>query len=186
MSTTAGKVTKKTSAWTMDTSHPSVEYAVRHMVSTAVRDHFAKFHLDLDFNESDLKRSSVEARIEAASIDTRDEKRDAHLRSADFLDAEQYPHILFKSRRIESLDAGRFRIVGDLTIRDVTREVVLHATLSGMGKRTWGPLVAGFNAETRINRGDYGLVWNVGLETGGLLVGDEVKISLEVEAVSQT
>jgi polyisoprenoid-binding protein YceI len=185
MATVGEKSTEKTSTWTIDPAHSSVECTVRHMLVTSVRGRFAKFDIDLDFNESNPERSSVEARIDAASIDTRNDKRDAHLRSADFLDVEQYPYIVFKSRRIEPMEQGSYRIVGDLTIHDVTREVVLDAAFAGIGKSPWGTMVAGFNAETRINRKDYGLTWNVGLETGGVMVGDEVRISLDIEAVKQ-
>lgn len=186
MSTTVDNAEQKTPAWTMDPSHSSVGFAVRHMMFTTVRGSFPKFNIDLNFDESNPERSSVEARIDAASIDTRDEKRDEHLRSADFLSAEQYPNIVFKSRRIEPDRENRYRIIGDLTIRDVKREVAMDATLAGSGKTPWGATVAGFSAETMISRKDFGLTWNVGLETGGLLVGDELKISLDVEAVKQS
>ncbi|MGE5619311.1 MAG: YceI family protein [Sphingomonadaceae bacterium] len=176
---------RATSSWVMDHAHSSVEFAVKHMVITTVRGRFAQFQADLDFDPAAPELSSVEARIDAASIDTRSADRDAHLRSPDFLDVERYPHILFRSKRVEPLGAGRYRIVGDLTIRDVTREVALDATFAGVGKNPWGKQVAGFSAETAINRKEFGLNWNVALETGGWLVGDEVRIFLEMEATQE-
>jgi polyisoprenoid-binding protein YceI len=185
MANVVEKVTEKTAIWTMDPAHSSVGFAVRHMMFTTARGSFAKFDISLSFDEANPERSSVEARIDTASINTGDEKRDEHLRSADFLSAEQYPNIVFQSRRVETVGQERYRIIGDLTMRDVKKEVVLDATFAGTGKSPWGTMVAGFNAETRINRKDFGLTWNVGLETGGVLVGDQVKIALEIEAVKQ-
>ncbi|MCL4368315.1 MAG: YceI family protein, partial [Actinobacteria bacterium] len=120
MSASAETKSAKT-VWTVDKAHTSVEFAVKHMMFTTVRGRFAAFNIDVDFDEANPERSSVEATIEAASIDTREPDRDAHLRSADFLDAEKYPQLVFKSRRIERTNGGRYQIIGDLTIRDVTR-----------------------------------------------------------------
>jgi len=184
MSTTVESQQKRTT-WSVDPAHSSVEFAVKHMMFTTVRGRFTRFQIDPQFDEVDPERSSVEVRIDAASIDTRNADRDAHLRSPDFLNAEQFPTITFKSRRVEKVEEGHYRIVGDLTIRDVTREVVLDAGFGGIAKGPWGNSVATFSAETRINRKDFGLVWNVALETGGWLVGDEVKIAVEVELVKQ-
>ncbi len=171
--------------WTVDKAHTSVEFAVKHMMFTTVRGRFAAFDIDVDFDEANPERSSVEARIEAASIDTRDANRDAHLRSADFLDAEKYPQLVFKSRRIERASNGRYRIFGDLTIRGVTKEVVLDTEFVGTGKNPWGATVAAFSSEAKIDRKEFGLNWNAALEAGGWLVGDEVKIQLEVELNQQ-
>ncbi len=171
--------------WSVDKAHTSVEFAVKHMMFTTVRGRFAEFEIDVDFDETNPERSTLEARVEAATIDTRDVNRDAHLRSADFLDAEKYPQLVFKSRRIERASNGRYRIIGDLTIRGVTREVVLDTEFVGTGKNPWGANVAAFSAETKIDRKDFGLNWNAALEAGGWLVGDEVKIQLEVELNQQ-
>ncbi len=185
MATVVDQGTEKVSTWVIDPAHSSVEFAVKHMVIATVRGRFARFDVDLDFNEAHPELSRVEVRIEAASIDTRVADRDAHLRSADFLDADNHPFVTFKSKRIEPATPGVYRIVGDLTIRDVTREVALNTTFSGLAMSPWGTQVAAFSAEARINRSDFGLTWNHTLETGGVLVGDEVRVLLEVEAVKQ-
>lgn len=175
----------KKSAWALDPSHSSLEFSARHMVIATVKGRFTSFQVDVDFDEETPERSSLEARIDAASIDTRDAQRDQHLRSPDFLDVEKYPHITFKSKRIERRSGDRYSIVGDLTIKGVTREVSLDTTFAGVARDPWGNLHAGFAAETTINRKDFGLVWNVALETGGFLVGDTVKISIEAELVKK-
>lgn len=182
--TAAGQITR-TSSWTLDPVHSGVQFAVKHMVVTTVRGKFTRFQVDVDFDETSPERSGVQARIDASSIDTGAPDRDAHLRSPDFLDAERYPEIVFRSSRIDPIRGDRYRITGDLTIRDVTREVVLDATLGGVGKNPWGQQVAGFSAETAINRKEFGLNWNAALETGGWLVGDDIKIHLEVEAIKR-
>jgi polyisoprenoid-binding protein YceI len=184
MATTQGLL-KTRQAWTLDPNHSSVEFAVKHMVVTTVRGRFTRFQVEVDFDPANPERSTVEARIDASSIDTGVADRDAHLRSPDFLDADSYPEIVFRSRSIESRAGNDYRIVGDLTIRDVTREVALNATLGGVGKNPWGQEVAGFSAETKVNRKEFGLNWNAALETGGWLVGDDIKISLELEAIRQ-
>ncbi len=171
--------------WAVDPVHSSVEFAVKHMMVTTVRGRFERFEVRVDFDEANPERSAVEARIEAASIDTRAADRDAHLRSPDFLHAERFPYLTFRSRRIERAGEHKYRIIGDLTIRDVTREVVLDTRFEGIGKSPWGKRVAAMSAETAINRKDFGLVWNVGLETGGWLVGDDVGIHIELELVEQ-
>lgn len=168
--------------WTIDPAHSLAEFGVRHMMVSTVKGRFKDVEGTLIIDDSDLSKSSVHVEIAAASIDTRDEKRDAHLRSADFLDADNYPTITFTSTKVEPRGANDLRVTGDLTIRGVTRPVELKATFNGRGKSPFGQEVIGYSATTSINRKDFGLVWNVGLETGGVLVGDEVKISLEVEA----
>jgi polyisoprenoid-binding protein YceI len=172
-------------SWKLDQAHSQITFIVRHMMITNVRGRFETFDTKVDWNEADPTRSSVEVTIDVASINTRDAQRDGHLRSPDFFDAEKYPTITFKSKRIEKIDDARGRIVGDLTIRDVTREVVLDAEFSGQGKNPYGMTVAGFTTTTKINRKDWGLNWNVALETGGWLVGDEIKIEVELELIKQ-
>jgi polyisoprenoid-binding protein YceI len=172
-------------SWKIDPSHSEVTFSARHMMISNVRGRFEKFTGTVDFNETDPARSTVDVQIEAASINTRDSQRDAHLRSPDFLNADLFPYLTFKSKRIELVDAENGRIYGDLTIRDTTREVVLDATFNGMSKSPWGSTSAGFSASTRINRKDWGLTWNVALETGGVLVGDAIHINLEVEIVKE-
>jgi polyisoprenoid-binding protein YceI len=128
----------------------------------------------------------VEATIDAASIDTGDAERDAHLRSAEFLDVERYPAITFKSQQVERVAENQLRVVGDLTVRGVTRQVDLATTYNGRGRNPWGQEVAGFTATTKINRKDFGLTWNVALESGGFLVGDTLDVLIEVQAVKQS
>lgn len=171
--------------WQIDPTHTSVEFAVRHLMVTTVKGTFRKVSGTIDFDEADFARSSVEVAIDAASIDTGEPKRDGHLRSPDFLDVENFPVITFRSRRIEPKGNGHHRIVGDLTIRGVTREVVLEAAYAGQQKDPWGNLRAGFSATTVINRDEYGAAWNVPLEAGGVVVGEQVRISLDVEAIKQ-
>ena len=173
------------STWQIDPDHSHVEFAVRHMMVSTVKGRFSTLSGVIKLDETDMTRSSVEVTIDAASIDTRDPQRDEHLRSPDFLDVGRYPHITFRSRQVEPLGERHLRVIGDLTIRDVTREVALDTTEEGRMRDPWGGERAGFSARTAINRKDFGLKWNVPLEGGGILVGDEVKISLEVEAVRQ-
>jgi polyisoprenoid-binding protein YceI len=153
------------------------------MVST-VKGRFAGLQGTITDVADDPQRSSVAIELDAASITTADERRDAHLRSADFLDAENYPTISFKSRRIEGT-RDAFKLIGDLTIRGETREVALDVTLNGIGQSPFGTTVAGFSASTKLNRKDFGLNWNVALEAGGVLVGEQIKIEIELEAVKQ-
>lgn len=171
--------------WVIDQSHSLVEFAVKHMMFTTVKGRFAQLEGTIVEHRADHSLSSVSVTIPAASIDTRDEKRDAHLRSADFFDVEKYPSITFKSTGVTAKGGDEFEVRGDLTIKDVTRSVVLRASRTGEGKNPWGQTVAGFNAETKINRKDFGLTWNVALETGGVLVGEDIRVSLEIEASAQ-
>jgi polyisoprenoid-binding protein YceI len=173
----------QSSRWEIDPSHSDVNFTVRHMVVTKARGRFTRWNGAIELDEADPMRSSVEVRIEAASIDTGHAERDGHLRSADFFDAENHPQITFKSTGIERVDDERYRIEGDLTMRGVTRRVVLDAEMGGTAADPWGSRRAGFSAHTRVNRKDFGLTWNQALETGGLLVGETVDIGLEVEAV---
>ncbi len=171
------------SEWTIDASHTLVEFAVKHMMIATVKGRFGEVSGKIVLDEASLENSSVEVEIDAASIDTRNADRDAHLRSADFFDVETHPKLTFRSRRVELEGEGRFRVIGDLTIRGTTREVVLEVEDQGRGKDPWGGERAAFSARTEIDRTDFGLTWNAALETGGVLVSDRVRISLEVEAV---
>ena len=172
-------------SWQIDPSHSEIQFAVRHMMISTVRGRFTEFTGTVELDEAAPTHSSVEVQIAAASIDTRDPRRDAHLASPDFFDAEQYPYLTFKSKRVEQTDANHGRILGDLTIRDVTKEVVLEVEYAGQAKSPWGTISAGFSAHTTISRKDWGLTWNQSLETGGVLVGDEIKIAIEIEVVKQ-
>jgi polyisoprenoid-binding protein YceI len=172
-------------SWKIDPSHTRAVFSVRHMMISNVHGQFHNVAGTVNFDEANPTRSSVDVQIEAASIDTNDERRDGHLRSADFLDAENYPYLTFVSKRIEVIDEDHGRIYGDLTIRGVTREVALTTEYNGQAKGPYGQQSAGFTASTKLNRKDFGLTWNMGLETGGVLVGDTVNISIELEIVKQ-
>jgi polyisoprenoid-binding protein YceI len=172
-------------SWQVDGAHSAVNLTVRHMVISKVRGRFTKWSAKLALDSADLSRSAVEVEIEAASIDTGVADRDNHLRSADFLDAQKFPTLRYRSRRVEAPSKDRLRVTGDLTIRDVTREVVLDVEYGGQGKDPWGNQRVGFSATTSINRKDFGLTWNQALETGGLLVADRVDIEIELQAIRQ-
>jgi polyisoprenoid-binding protein YceI len=169
--------------WEIDSKHTALEFAVKHMMFATVKGRFAGVKGTIEIDERDPTRASVEVEIDARTIDTREEQRDAHLRSADFFDVDRYPTIRFRSVRVERIGEKQARVNGDLTIRDVTRPVVLDATFLGRGTNPWGQEVAGFHAETTINRKDFGLHWNAPLEAGGFLVGDEIKVEADVEAI---
>jgi polyisoprenoid-binding protein YceI len=171
--------------WVIDPSHSQVGFSVRHMMLTKARGHFDRYSGTVEFDEQSPASSAVNVTIEADSIDTRDEKRDEHLKSPDFLDVATFPHITFLSKKVEVVDDTHGKIIGDLTIRGVTNEVVLETEYNGQSKSPWGTTSAGFSAEAKISRQDWGLTWNVALETGGMLVGDEVTISIELEIVKQ-
>lgn len=172
-----------TNNWNLDTVHSGINFTVRHMVVSKVRGRFAKFSGSVALDEGDLTRSVVEATIDTSSIDTGTAQRDDHLRSADFFDVERFPEIRFRSTRIEKLGADRYRLTGELTIRDVTRPITLEAEYGGRGKDPWGNERVGFTAKGTLDRKDFGLKWNQVLETGGVLVSDRVEIELEVQAV---
>jgi polyisoprenoid-binding protein YceI len=181
MSTTAPAPARTT--WKIDPAHSQIEFAVRHMMITTVKGRFSGVEGTVAIDEADPSNSTVEVRIDASTIDTRDAQRDTHLRSADFFDVAQFPHVTFTSKRIADRSGNAFKLVGDLTIHGVTREVILDVIEEGRGKDPWGGERAGFSASTKINRKDYGLHWNQTLEAGGLLVGEDVKIFLELELV---
>jgi polyisoprenoid-binding protein YceI len=170
--------------WEIDPAHTLVEFGVKHMMFTTVKGRFTAVRGVINCaDEADASSASVVAEIDATSVNTADEQRDAHLRSDEFLDAERHPQVTFKSTTVQRLDTEHLRVTGHLTIRGVTREVLLDTTFNGTGKNPYGKEVAGFTAETTINRKDFGLTWNAALESGGLLVGDKLEILIEVQAV---
>ncbi len=171
--------------WEIDSAHTDVGFSVKHLMISTVRGRFSDVRGTIRIDDDDLTTAIVQVEIGAASIDTRQQQRDDHLRSGDFFDVEKFPTIEFESRRIERIENDRYRVVGDLTIRDVTREVVLDATQEGRGRDPWGGERLGFSATTTIDRRDFGLTWNQALETGGLVVGNEIRITLDVEAVKK-
>ena len=169
-------------SWNTDPQHSSVEIAVRHMVVSTERGRFDDFSVEADIDEDHLTRSRGTVRVKTASVNTREEQRDAHLRSPDFFDAERHPELTFVITRVEGSD-GEYRVTGDLTIKDVTREVTLDAEITGPVADPWGNTRLGLSAAGKLNRKDFGLTWNVVTEAGGLLVGDEVKLTIDAEFV---
>jgi len=171
------------SSFQLDKAHSSVEFTVRHMMISKVRGRFDSFSGTFDIDEQNPANSRVEVSIDAASINTREEQRDAHLRSGDFLDVEKFPALTFKSSSVEVTGKSSAKVHGNLTIRDVTKPVVLDVEFVGQSQSPWGQTAYGFEASTKISRKEWGLVWNVALETGGWLVADEIQIGLEVELI---
>jgi polyisoprenoid-binding protein YceI len=163
--------------------HTQVEFAAKHMGLMTVRGHFTSVRVGIDLNEDDFTASSVEATIDTDSLVTNDARRDAHLKSPDFLNVEQFPTMSFRSTGIQRASHDQYKMTGDFTIRNVTRPLTLDVVYSGQAKDPMGGVHAGFSAHTAINRKDWGLTWNVALETGGLLVSEEVKLALEVEVI---
>lgn len=168
--------------WKLDPSHTLVEFSAKHLMITTVKGRFTDVEGFIHADEKDIKDSSVEATLKAATIDTRTEQRDNHLRSADFLEVEKYPEIRFRSTRIEG-NKQEFKLTGDLTIRGVTRPITLDVTFEGQTKDPWGGERVGFSASGKLDRRDFGLTWNVMLEAGGMTVSNDIKINIEVEAV---
>ena len=181
---TATQAGRKTT-WKIDPAHSHVGFAIKHLMIATVRGSFRQVEGTVTVDETDPTTANIEVIIPTASVSTGDEKRDGHLRSPDFFDVERFPNMTFRSRRVEATGGDEFRVVGDLTIRDVTKEVVLNVELLGRAKDPWGQEKAGFEATTKFKRSDYGLTWNAALETGGVLVGDEVKVSIEAELTKQ-
>ena len=171
--------------WKIDPSHSAIAFSVRHMVVSKTRGRFTRWSGELRFDPDNPSASSVEVKIDPGSVDTADADRDGHLRSADFFDVERFPTASFRSTSVEDRRGDRYRVTGDLTVHGVTKPVVLEVTFEGSGKDPWGGERAGFSASTSIDRKQFGLEWNKALETGGLLVGEKVDLTLEIEAVKQ-
>ena len=171
--------------WEIDSSHSGIHFSVRHLVIAKVRGQFARWTGTVQVPDGDVSKASVEVVIDATSIDTGVADRDTHLKSADFFDVAKYPELVFKSNGVEAQDGDRLKLLGSLTIKDVTREVALDVERHGEVKDPWGNQRAAFSAKTSINRGDFGLTWNQALETGGVMVGDTIQIEIEIEAVKQ-
>jgi len=166
----------------IDKSHSSIMFAVKHMVVSKVKGEFNEYSGTILYDEADVTKSSVEVTIKTASIDTKDQKRDDHLRSPDFFDAEKHPEITFKSKRVEKAKDG-FVAVGDLTMHGVTKEITIPFEITGVINDPWGNTRMGVSAELELNRQDYGVSWSQKLDTGGLVVGDDVGIEIEIEAI---
>lgn len=170
--------------YALDPSHSTVEFIVKHLMISKVRGRFAAFQGAIELAPGSDLPQAITANIEAASIDTREAQRDAHLKSADFFDVENFPNLTFESTRIEGTPDA-FRVRGNLMIHGVTREVELAGSFEGRGADPWGGQRVGYSAHATISRKDYGLTWNAALETGGVVVGDEVRIELNVEGILQ-
>jgi polyisoprenoid-binding protein YceI len=171
------------STYSVDTAHSEVSFTVRHMVFAKVRGHFKTWTVALGYDPQNPTKSTVQVEIDAASIDTHEAQRDGHLKSADFLDTEKFPKIVFKSKRIEPTGKGNYKIIGDLTIRGATNEVSLDVEETGRGKDPWGNDRLGFSAKGSIERSQWGLKWNQALETGGVLVADKLDIDVEAQVI---
>jgi len=168
--------------WQLDPIHSSITFSIRHLVISKVRGRFGKWTGTVQLDK-DLAASFVQVKIDAASIDTNEPDRDAHLRSADFFHVDRFPEIAFTATRIESLGENRYRVAGDLTIHGVTRQVEMEAEETGRVKDPWGNDRIGFGAKAEINRKDFGLTFNQALDAGGMMLGDRVDITIEVEAL---
>jgi polyisoprenoid-binding protein YceI len=172
--------------WNIDPTHAELGFAVRHLMLSTVRGRFGAVTGTVKVDEDNPKNSKIDVTVDVTSIDTRQEMRDNHLRSADFFDAATHPSLHFVSKRIDGDIDDEFKVVGDLTIRGTTREVTLDVTMQGRAQDPWGNERAGFEAKGKINRTDFGLNWNQALEAGGVVVGDEVKMTIDVELVRQS
>jgi polyisoprenoid-binding protein YceI len=175
----------RTERWEIDSSHSSVHFSVRHLVIAKVRGTFARWSGRVHVPDGDFSQATVSVTIDASSINTGVDQRDGHLKSPDFFDVAQYPELRFVGRRVEPRSEAEIDVIGDLTIRGTTREVVLGVEQHGQAKDPWGNVRAAFTAKTSIDRKDFGLTWNQALETGGVMVGDRVDIEAEIEAVQQ-
>jgi polyisoprenoid-binding protein YceI len=170
-------------SYTIDTSHSEIGFTVRHMMFAKVRGQFKTWTATATYDAADPTKSAFHAEIDAASIDTREGKRDDHLRSADFFDAGKFPKLTFDSKKIERAGSGAYKLTGDLTIRGTTRSVTLDVEETGGGKDPWGNARLGFSAKGSLSRSDFGLTWNQALEAGGVLVSDKVDVDIEVQIV---
>jgi polyisoprenoid-binding protein YceI len=182
---TATNIENETTTWTIDPAHTEIGFAIRHLMIATVRGRFGAATGTVTIDPVDPKKSKVDVTIDVSSVDTRQEMRDNHLRSADFFDVAKYPTMHFVSKRIDGDVTRKFRVVGDLTIRGVTREITLEAVNEGNTKDPWGNERVGISATGKLNRGEFNLTWNQALETGGVMLGDEVKLSMDVELVRQ-
>jgi polyisoprenoid-binding protein YceI len=188
MSTPVSAASQSTQAtkWQLDPAHSAAHFSVRHLMISNVRGEFTKLTGSAQINPADPAKSSVEVTIQAGSLNTREPQRDEHLRSADFFDVTNHPTLTFRSTRVEALGADNFKLTGDLTIRGVTRQVTFDVEgPTASVKDPWGNIRAGITASAKINRKDYGVAFNALTETGGVVVGDEVKITVEAELIQQ-
>lgn len=169
--------------WNLDPTHSSIQFAVKHMVISTARGTFRDFDIDAEVDPENFAASNATVTIKAESLDTNNDDRDTHLRSNDFFDVENHPNITFITKKIEPRGGQDYRIVGDLTIRGITKEVALQGEVNGPAVDPWGNQRLGLSANGKVNRKDFGLNWNVALEAGGFLVSDDVKLNIEAELV---
>jgi polyisoprenoid-binding protein YceI len=171
--------------WEIDPAHSQATFSVKHMMFSTVRGQFKVLSGHLHIDEQNPQNSWVDAQVDAASIDTREERRDNHLRSPDFFDAQNYPTLTFKSTKVEHTGGNEYNVTGDLTMHGVTRPVTFKAEYLGQGKNPWGLTAAGLSAKTKVNRKDWNLNWNQALEAGGWLVSDDVTIEIDLETIQK-
>jgi polyisoprenoid-binding protein YceI len=167
--------------WQLDYGHAYVGFTGRHLMVATVRGEFEKFSGTVEFDEGDITRSKADIQIEAASVNTRNRDRDAHFRSADFFDVENHPYVYFKSKQVTMQDAQHGKLTGDLTIRGITREVVLDLEYTGVSQTPWNTLSAGFSLRGKVNRKDWQMTWNAVLAGGGLVASDEINLIIDLE-----
>jgi polyisoprenoid-binding protein YceI len=171
--------------WIVDAAHSSIDFTVRHMMIAKVKGTFHTFEAEIDADPKDLTTASVQFSVDLNSIDTRNNDRDNHLRSADFFDVEVYPKMTFTSTHVTKTAEGEYDLIGNLTIHGVTHPETFAITFEGSGKDPWGNEKVGFSAQGVLKRSDFGLTYNAALETGGVLISDEIKVSIEIEALKQ-
>lgn len=176
-----GSLMAQNSVWTLDKAHSSIGFSVRHMVISEVTGNFKDFDISFTSSKDDYSDAAVDVSIKVASVNTDNERRDGHLKTDDFFNTEKFPQIKFKSTLFEKVGENKYKITGDLTIRDVTKKVMFDATYNGTIKAPWGATVSSWKATLAVNRFDYGLKWNKKIETGGLIAGDTVNITLNLE-----
>ncbi|QDP38789.1 YceI family protein [Radiobacillus deserti] len=169
----------------VDPSHSSIDFSVKHMMVSKVKGTFHDFEASIVADPTDLTTADIEVKVDIKSVDTRNEQRDEHLRSADFFDPENHPKMIFKSTNVKKTGEDEYELTGDLSIAGTTKSETFKVTFEGQGQDPWGNQVFGFSAEGKINRSDYGITYNAALETGGVLIGDEIKISIELEATPE-
>lgn len=169
--------------WQLDNAHSEIEFKVRHMMISTVKGQFSAFEINVTEDEKDFEKFSVEVKIDVSSISTNNDQRDQHLKSSDFFDVATYPYITFKSTSISKDDEDSYKITGDLTIRDVTKSVTFDIEYGGTAKDPWGNDKVGYTVQGKINRTDFGLTWNAALETGGVMVSEEVKFTADLQFV---
>lgn len=174
-----------TTKWALDPTHSEVNFKIKHMMISHVSGHFNKFNVTADTEGDDFIKSKISFTADVNSIDTKNEQRDGHLKSADFFDAAKYPQIKFEATKFEKVNGDEYSLTGNLTMRDVTKSIKLNVDFGGIAKDPYGNTKAGFTVEGKINRQDFGLTWSAITEAGGVVVSDELKIHAEIQLVKQ-